>query len=92
MTIPSPVEENQIMASYEDGVLEVRIPIPGETAAASRKIPLACANASTTAGTDTEEAPPAGQIQAGRVSKIPGSPWRGLAMAFRPEGRGAQRG
>src|SRR3954451_1798987 len=39
VTVPGPVDEKDIRASYNDGVLEVRIPVPEEAAGASRKSP-----------------------------------------------------
>jgi len=40
MTLPSGVTEQELRASYNDGVLEVRIPIPEEPDSAARKIPI----------------------------------------------------
>lgn len=40
VTLPGPVEQSDIAASYNDGVLEIRIPVPDEGAATSRKIPI----------------------------------------------------
>lgn len=60
VTVPGPVQESAIRASYTDGVLEVRIPVPDETP--SRKIPVTRANTGYPAGTGTEETPPAAQL------------------------------
>ena len=62
VTLPGPVDENDIRASYNDGVLEVRIPVPDESAAASRKIPITRGTAGRTTGTGTEETASAGQM------------------------------
>jgi HSP20 family protein len=40
VTLPAPVEQNDVDASYTDGVLEIRVPIPDEATAQSRKIPV----------------------------------------------------
>lgn len=62
LTLPGPVDENDIRASYNDGVLEVRIPVPDEPAAASRKIPITSGTAGRTTATGTEETASAGQM------------------------------
>lgn len=54
VTIPGPVEEKDIQASYNDGVLEVRIPVP-EGGAASRKIPITRSNATAGTGSASSE-------------------------------------
>jgi HSP20 family protein len=51
VSLPGPVSEGDIRATYDDGILEVRIPLPEETAAASRKIPVS--RGGTAAGTGT---------------------------------------
>src|SRR5215210_713194 len=40
MTLPGPVNESDIRASYTDGVLEVPVPVPNQAQTASRKIPV----------------------------------------------------
>ena len=40
ITLPSGVTEQELRASYNDGVLEVRIPIPEEPDSAAHKIPI----------------------------------------------------
>jgi HSP20 family protein len=61
VTVPGPVDEKDIRASYNDGVLEVRIPVPDEAAAASRKIPVARGNAAGAPGAGPGEAAPTAQ-------------------------------
>ncbi len=41
-TLPLPlgVEEDDVTASYKDGVLEVRVPVPEETKSAATKVPI----------------------------------------------------
>ncbi|NKX51560.1 Hsp20/alpha crystallin family protein, partial [Arthrobacter deserti] len=41
LTLPAAVDQSDVRASYSDGVLEVRIPVPEESEAGSRKIPIA---------------------------------------------------
>lgn len=36
--LPAPVKEDDVRASYTDGILEVRIPLPEEAEAGGRKI------------------------------------------------------
>ena len=40
VTLPAAVDQNDVRASYNDGVLEVRVPVPEESEAGSRKIPI----------------------------------------------------
>ena len=40
VTLPSAVNQDDLRATYKDGVLEVRIPIPEETETTTRKIPI----------------------------------------------------
>lgn len=40
VTLPAPVNQEDVRASYADGILEVRIPVPEEPAAGARKIPV----------------------------------------------------
>jgi HSP20 family protein len=40
ISLPSMVDEKDIRASYTDGVLEVRVPVPEESGNQSRKIPV----------------------------------------------------
>ncbi|WP_312856782.1 Hsp20/alpha crystallin family protein [Arthrobacter mobilis] len=47
VTLPVPVDQNEVRASYDDGVLEVRVPVPEETATASRKIPVSRGSAAS---------------------------------------------
>jgi HSP20 family protein len=49
VSVPAAVNEGDIRASYKDGILEVRIPVPDESEAKSRKIPI---NRDGTAGGD----------------------------------------
>ncbi|WP_457963338.1 Hsp20/alpha crystallin family protein [Arthrobacter sp. D1-29] len=54
VALPGPVNESDIHASYTDGVLEVRVPVPDESTTASRKIPVSRAGAATSnAGTSS---------------------------------------
>jgi HSP20 family protein len=61
VTVPGLVDEKDIRASYNDGVLEVRIPIPEGAEAASRKIPITRGNATGAAGSGTGERASAAQ-------------------------------
>jgi HSP20 family protein len=56
VTVPGPVDEKDIRASYDDGVLEVRIPVPDDAQAAARKIPITrgTGTGATGSGTGTE--------------------------------------
>jgi HSP20 family protein len=38
VSLPGPVSQEDVRASYTDGILEVRIPLPEEPAAGARKI------------------------------------------------------
>jgi HSP20 family protein len=40
VTLPSGVRQDDVRASYHDGVLEVRVPVPEEPVAGSRRIPI----------------------------------------------------
>ena len=40
VTLPPGVNQDYVQATYHDGVLEVRIPIPEEPSSESRKIPI----------------------------------------------------
>jgi HSP20 family protein len=40
VSLPALVDEKDIKASYTDGILEVRIPVPEESGSQSRKIPV----------------------------------------------------
>lgn len=40
VSLPAPVNQEDVSASYTDGILEVRIPVPEEPAAGARKIPV----------------------------------------------------
>ena len=52
VTLPAPVEQNDISAAYTDGVLEVRVPVPDEGTTQSRKIPVSRGTGTTgTSGT-----------------------------------------
>ncbi|MCT9625974.1 Hsp20/alpha crystallin family protein [Pseudarthrobacter equi] len=53
VSLPGPVSESDIRATYDNGVLEVRIPLPDETGTASRKIPISRAGAVSGTGTGT---------------------------------------
>lgn len=62
--LPAAVDEKDVSASYTDGILEVRIPMPEQSATQPRKIPItrsgqsgdAMASGSTTSGTASPEA------------------------------------
>ncbi|BCW51127.1 HSP20 family protein [Arthrobacter sp. 1088] len=54
--LPMAVSEQDVNASYTDGVLEVRIPMPEQSEKQSRKIPIT-RGASSGAGTNTSSAP-----------------------------------
>jgi HSP20 family protein len=41
VTLPAGVSQDDIRASYQDGVLEIRVPVPEERDSRSRKIPIA---------------------------------------------------
>lgn len=46
VSLPGPVNESDIRATYDDGILEVRIPLPEENAGTThRKIPVTRGNA-----------------------------------------------
>jgi len=51
VSLPGPVSESDIRATYDDGVLEVRIPLPENAGTASRKIPVSRGAASAGSGT-----------------------------------------
>ncbi|APX04215.1 Hsp20/alpha crystallin family protein [Arthrobacter sp. QXT-31] len=57
IALPAPVDEKDIRASYNDGVLEVRIPVPDDPTGASRKIPVARGQAGGMTGTGPEAGP-----------------------------------
>ena len=40
VTLPDGVSQDDVQAQYQDGVLEVRVPIPDEAAISARKIPI----------------------------------------------------
>jgi HSP20 family protein len=40
VTLPGGVRQDDVRASYHDGVLEVRVPVPEEPVAGSRRIPI----------------------------------------------------
>ena len=40
VTLPPGVTQDDVQASYRDGVLEVRVPLPKEVASGSRRIPI----------------------------------------------------
>jgi HSP20 family protein len=54
VSLPAPVDEKDTRASYNDGVLEVRIPFPDEPAGAARKISVTRGNAAGTTGPGQE--------------------------------------
>jgi HSP20 family protein len=39
-TLPAGVQQDDVRASYNDGVLEVRVPVPEESASSARKVPV----------------------------------------------------
>ena len=41
VTLPAGVSQDDIHATYQDGVLEIRVPVPVERESSSRKIPIA---------------------------------------------------
>jgi HSP20 family protein len=51
VSLPGPVSESDIRATYSDGILEVRIPLPENAGTTSRKIPVS--RGGTTAGSVT---------------------------------------
>jgi HSP20 family protein len=62
VSLPGPVSQDDIRATYDDGILEVRIPVPEETAGtSSRKIPISRTGTGTsaTAGAGGSAAPQA---------------------------------
>jgi HSP20 family protein len=61
VSVPGPVEEKDIRASYNDGVLEVRIPVPDDAGGASRKIPITRGHSGGTAAAGTAETPQGSQ-------------------------------
>lgn len=63
--LPTAVDEKDIKASYTDGILEVRIPVPEQAENPSRKIPIS-RGASSAAGTGTS-------AEAGGNAPVPGS-------------------
>lgn len=63
--LPTAVDEKDIKASYTDGILEVRIPVPEQAEKPSRKIPIS-RGASSAAGTGTS-------AEAGGNAPVPGS-------------------
>jgi HSP20 family protein len=40
VTLPPGAQQDDVRASYNDGVLEVRIPVPEESAVSTRKVPV----------------------------------------------------
>jgi HSP20 family protein len=40
VTLPAPVDEKDVQASYSDGILEIRVPVPEEPESGHRKIPV----------------------------------------------------
>jgi HSP20 family protein len=40
VALPSGVQQDDVRATYNDGVLEVRIPVPDESPASARKVPV----------------------------------------------------
>ena len=40
VTLPTGVSQDDVQASYRDGVLEVRVPLPKEAVSGSRRIPM----------------------------------------------------
>jgi len=40
VTLPDVISQDEVQASYQDGVLEVRVPIPDEPRTSTRKIPI----------------------------------------------------
>ena len=61
VSLPGPVEEKDIKASYNDGVLEVRIPVPDQAEATTRKIPITRGTAAGAAGAGTGAGAPTAQ-------------------------------
>ncbi|UKA69101.1 Hsp20/alpha crystallin family protein (plasmid) [Arthrobacter sp. FW306-05-C] len=57
VALPGAVKEEDIRASYNDGILEVRIPVPEQQESPSRKIPITRSGeaAGTNRGTSTGE-------------------------------------
>ena len=71
VSLPAPVSQDDIRASYTDGILEVRVPLPEESAAGSRKVRVS--RGSEFSGAAGQQAPgqqapgqqPPGQASAG---------------------------
>jgi HSP20 family protein len=40
LPLPEGVSESDIKASYKDGILEIRVPVPAEPASAARRVPV----------------------------------------------------
>ncbi|MEW1950801.1 Hsp20/alpha crystallin family protein [Pseudarthrobacter sp902506025] len=57
VSLPGPATESDIRATYDNGVLEIRIPLPDETGRASRKIPVSRAGAASGGGTAPDDNP-----------------------------------
>lgn len=55
VSLPAPVSQEDIRASYTDGILEVRVPLPEESAAGSRKIRVS--RGSEFSGAASQQAP-----------------------------------
>jgi HSP20 family protein len=51
VSLPGPVSESDIRATYGDGILEVRVPLPENAGTAPRKIPVSRGGASAGSGT-----------------------------------------
>ncbi len=55
--LPGPVNESDIRATYDDGILEVRIPLPENAGTASRKILVSRGDAAAGTGTGAAAGP-----------------------------------
>ena len=53
VSLPGPVSESDIRATYDNGILEVRIPLPEDSGTAARKIPVSRAGTSAGSGAGT---------------------------------------
>lgn len=56
--LPQGVNEDDVQASYRDGVLEVRVPVPDQASSSARKVPV---SREQTAGTSTGTSTPAAE-------------------------------
>jgi HSP20 family protein len=86
VTLPGPVEQSDIAASYSDGVLEIRIPVPDEGAATSRKIPVSRGAASAAGTTGMGSAGTGGPMGSERTAGTTGMGSAGTGGPMGSEG------